>query len=80
MASDSTHIAQLTSAPVLFSPSNHTRTVLPNSPISRSWTVSKAAETLIREVEEKELLPKRLDWTGQEHPGTYENLVREPYN
>uniref|UniRef100_A0A3Q4N2R2 BRWD/PHIP N-terminal domain-containing protein n=1 Tax=Neolamprologus brichardi TaxID=32507 RepID=A0A3Q4N2R2_NEOBR len=22
------------------------------------------------------LLPKRLDWTGQEHPGTYENLVR----
>ncbi|GLD59626.1 PH-interacting protein, partial [Lates japonicus] len=36
----------------------------------------KAAETLIREVEEKELLPKRLDWTGQEHPGTYENLVK----
>ncbi|KAM6954193.1 LOW QUALITY PROTEIN: PH-interacting protein [Aplochiton taeniatus] len=35
----------------------------------------KAAETLIREVEEKELLPKRLDWTGNEHPGTYENLV-----
>uniref|UniRef100_A0AAX7V853 PH-interacting protein n=1 Tax=Astatotilapia calliptera TaxID=8154 RepID=A0AAX7V853_ASTCA len=22
------------------------------------------------------LLPKRLDWTGQEHPGTYENLVK----
>uniref|UniRef100_A0A8C4HYM9 PH-interacting protein n=1 Tax=Dicentrarchus labrax TaxID=13489 RepID=A0A8C4HYM9_DICLA len=36
----------------------------------------KAAETLIMEVEEKELLPKRLDWTGQEHPGTYENLVK----
>uniref|UniRef100_I3IXH3 PH-interacting protein n=1 Tax=Oreochromis niloticus TaxID=8128 RepID=I3IXH3_ORENI len=36
----------------------------------------KAAETLIREVEEKELLPRRLDWTGQEHPGTYENLVK----
>uniref|UniRef100_A0A7N8XX94 PH-interacting protein n=1 Tax=Mastacembelus armatus TaxID=205130 RepID=A0A7N8XX94_9TELE len=36
----------------------------------------KAAETLVREVEEKELLPKRLDWTGQEHPGTYENLVK----
>uniref|UniRef100_A0A3Q3ELN5 PH-interacting protein n=1 Tax=Kryptolebias marmoratus TaxID=37003 RepID=A0A3Q3ELN5_KRYMA len=36
----------------------------------------KAAQTLIREVEEKELLPKRLDWTGQEHPGTYENLVK----
>ncbi|XP_062323853.1 PH-interacting protein isoform X1 [Osmerus eperlanus] len=35
-----------------------------------------AAETLIREVEEKELLPKRLDWTGKEHPGTYENLVQ----
>uniref|UniRef100_A0A3P8UKX5 PH-interacting protein n=1 Tax=Cynoglossus semilaevis TaxID=244447 RepID=A0A3P8UKX5_CYNSE len=36
----------------------------------------KAAETLIREAEEKELLPKRVDWTGLEHPGTYENLVR----
>uniref|UniRef100_A0A671UUQ7 PH-interacting protein n=1 Tax=Sparus aurata TaxID=8175 RepID=A0A671UUQ7_SPAAU len=36
----------------------------------------KAAETLIREVEEKELLPRRLDWTGLEHPGTYENLVK----
>lgn len=24
-----------------------------------------------------QLLPRRLDWTGQEHPGTYENLVRE---
>uniref|UniRef100_A0A672IL61 PH-interacting protein n=1 Tax=Salarias fasciatus TaxID=181472 RepID=A0A672IL61_SALFA len=22
------------------------------------------------------LLPRRLDWTGQEHPGTYENLVK----
>uniref|UniRef100_A0A8C6SKH5 Pleckstrin homology domain interacting protein n=1 Tax=Neogobius melanostomus TaxID=47308 RepID=A0A8C6SKH5_9GOBI len=22
------------------------------------------------------LLPKRVDWTGQEHPGTYENLVK----
>lgn len=27
-----------------------------------------------------QLLPKRLDWTGQEHPGTYENLVRVLYN
>lgn len=27
-----------------------------------------------------QLLPKRLDWTGLEHPGTYENLVRELYN
>uniref|UniRef100_A0A672NBF8 Pleckstrin homology domain interacting protein n=1 Tax=Sinocyclocheilus grahami TaxID=75366 RepID=A0A672NBF8_SINGR len=33
-----------------------------------------AAETLIREVQEKELLPKRIDWTGKEHPGSYENL------
>jgi len=23
-----------------------------------------------------QLLPIRLDWTGQEHPGTYQNLVR----
>uniref|UniRef100_A0A3B3QS80 Pleckstrin homology domain interacting protein n=1 Tax=Paramormyrops kingsleyae TaxID=1676925 RepID=A0A3B3QS80_9TELE len=22
------------------------------------------------------LLPKRTDWTGQQHPGTYENLVK----
>ncbi|XP_061669062.1 PH-interacting protein isoform X2 [Syngnathoides biaculeatus] len=36
----------------------------------------EAAETLIREVEDKELLPRRLDWTGQEHPGTYEDLVK----
>ncbi|XP_028653552.2 PH-interacting protein [Erpetoichthys calabaricus] len=35
-----------------------------------------AAEVLIKEVEEKELLPKRIDWTGKEHPGTYENLVK----
>ncbi|XP_066526500.1 PH-interacting protein isoform X2 [Hoplias malabaricus] len=35
-----------------------------------------AAETLIREVEQKELLPKRIDWTGKEHPGSYENLVK----
>lgn len=26
-----------------------------------------------------QLLPKRIDWTGQEHPGTYDNLVRELY-
>ncbi|KAG9269785.1 PH-interacting protein isoform X2 [Astyanax mexicanus] len=35
-----------------------------------------AAETLIREVQAKELLPKRIDWTGKEHPGSYENLVK----
>uniref|UniRef100_A0A673MJF1 PH-interacting protein-like n=1 Tax=Sinocyclocheilus rhinocerous TaxID=307959 RepID=A0A673MJF1_9TELE len=35
-----------------------------------------AAETLIREVQDKELLPKRIDWTGKEHPGSYENLVK----
>uniref|UniRef100_A0A672N851 PH-interacting protein n=1 Tax=Sinocyclocheilus grahami TaxID=75366 RepID=A0A672N851_SINGR len=35
-----------------------------------------AAETLKREVQEKELLPKRIDWTGKEHPGSYENLVK----
>lgn len=23
-----------------------------------------------------QLLPKRIDWTGKEHPGSYENLVR----
>ncbi|XP_058469340.1 uncharacterized protein phip isoform X2 [Solea solea] len=64
MASDSTHIAQLTSELYFL--------------IARfleAGPCQKAAQTLIREVEEKELLPQRLDWTGQEHPGTYENLV-----
>ncbi|XP_008311418.1 PH-interacting protein [Cynoglossus semilaevis] len=65
MASDSTHIAQLTSELYFL--------------IARfleAGPCQKAAETLIREAEEKELLPKRVDWTGLEHPGTYENLVR----
>ncbi|KAM3861557.1 LOW QUALITY PROTEIN: PH-interacting protein [Diretmus argenteus] len=65
MASDSIHIAQLTSELYFL--------------IARfleAGPCQNAAETLIREVEEKELLPKRLDWTGQEHPGTYENLVK----
>ncbi|XP_056150331.1 PH-interacting protein [Lampris incognitus] len=65
MASDSKHIAQLTSELYFL--------------IARfleAGPCQNAAETLIREVEEKELLPKRLDWTGQEHPGTYENLVK----
>ncbi|XP_058469341.1 PH-interacting protein isoform X3 [Solea solea] len=65
MASDSTHIAQLTSELYFL--------------IARfleAGPCQKAAQTLIREVEEKELLPQRLDWTGQEHPGTYENLVK----
>uniref|UniRef100_A0A3B5LNK7 Pleckstrin homology domain interacting protein n=1 Tax=Xiphophorus couchianus TaxID=32473 RepID=A0A3B5LNK7_9TELE len=69
MASDSTHIAQLTSELYFL--------------IARfleAGPCQKAAETLIREVEEKELLPRRLDWTGQEHPGTYTNLVRLLYN
>ncbi|XP_076016231.1 PH-interacting protein isoform X2 [Genypterus blacodes] len=65
MASDSTHIAQLTSELYFL--------------IARfldAGPCQKAAKTLIREVEEKELLPKRLDWTGLEHPGTYDNLVK----
>uniref|UniRef100_A0ACB8GCY0 Uncharacterized protein n=1 Tax=Sphaerodactylus townsendi TaxID=933632 RepID=A0ACB8GCY0_9SAUR len=37
----------------------------------------QAAQVLIREVAEKELLPKRTDWTGKEHPRSYESLVRE---
>ncbi|GAB5571679.1 PH-interacting protein isoform X1 [Prionailurus iriomotensis] len=34
----------------------------------------QAAQVLIREVAEKELLPRRTDWTGKEHPRTYQNL------
>ncbi|KAG8444855.1 hypothetical protein GDO86_009854 [Hymenochirus boettgeri] len=36
----------------------------------------QAAKVLIREVEEKELLPKRVDWTGKGHPRSYRNLVK----
>ncbi|XP_073445803.1 PH-interacting protein isoform X2 [Dendrobates tinctorius] len=36
----------------------------------------EAAQVLIREVEKKELLPRRVDWTGKEHPRTYHNLVK----
>ncbi|XP_032888358.1 bromodomain and WD repeat-containing protein 1 isoform X1 [Amblyraja radiata] len=35
----------------------------------------KSAEVLVRELEEKELLPKRLDWEGNEHHRSYENFV-----
>ncbi|XP_077367363.1 PH-interacting protein isoform X2 [Festucalex cinctus] len=65
MASERPHIAQLTSELYFL--------------IARfleAGPCQEAAETLIREVEDKELLPKRLDWTGQEHPGTYDNLVK----
>ncbi|XP_063299084.1 PH-interacting protein isoform X1 [Pelobates fuscus] len=36
----------------------------------------QAAQVLIREVEDKELLPTRVDWTGKEHPRSYQNLVK----
>ncbi|XP_034017957.1 PH-interacting protein [Thalassophryne amazonica] len=65
MAPDTAHIAQLTSELYFL--------------IARFLEAGPckiAAETLIKEVEEKELLPQRLDWTGQEHPGTYKNLVK----
>nr|XP_061806250.1 PH-interacting protein [Nerophis lumbriciformis] len=65
MASDRPHLAQLTSELYFL--------------IARfleAGPCHEAAETLIREVEDKELLPKRLDWTGQEHPGTYDDLVK----
>ncbi|XP_072296250.1 PH-interacting protein [Eucyclogobius newberryi] len=65
MASDRSHIAQLTSELYFL--------------IARfleAGPCQDSAQSLIREAEEKELLPKRVDWTGQEHPGTYENLVK----
>ncbi|XP_044148409.1 PH-interacting protein-like [Bufo gargarizans] len=34
----------------------------------------EAAQVLIREMEKKELLPRRVDWTGEEHTRTYQNL------
>ncbi|CAJ1065766.1 bromodomain and WD repeat-containing protein 3 isoform X4 [Xyrichtys novacula] len=35
----------------------------------------KAAEVLVSEIEEYQLLPGRLDWLGNEHPRTYEDVV-----
>nr|XP_023669495.1 bromodomain and WD repeat-containing protein 3-like isoform X2 [Paramormyrops kingsleyae] len=46
--------------------------------ISRYLTTGpcrKAAEVLVSELEEYQLLPKRLDWEGNEHPRSYEDLV-----
>ncbi|XP_069743525.1 PH-interacting protein isoform X2 [Narcine bancroftii] len=41
-----------------------------------SGPCQEATNVLIREVEEKQLLPKRIDWKGKEHPRTYDNLVK----
>ncbi|XP_041659062.1 bromodomain and WD repeat-containing protein 3 isoform X2 [Cheilinus undulatus] len=35
----------------------------------------KAAEVLARELEEYQLLPARLDWLGNKHPRTFEDVV-----
>ncbi|XP_029026546.1 bromodomain and WD repeat-containing protein 3 isoform X2 [Betta splendens] len=46
--------------------------------ISRFLTTGpcrRAAEVLVSELEEYELLPGRLDWLGTEHPRTYEDVV-----
>ncbi|XP_069045917.1 bromodomain and WD repeat-containing protein 3 isoform X1 [Lepisosteus oculatus] len=47
--------------------------------ISRFLTTGpcrRAAQVLASELEEYELLPRRLDWRGDEHPRSYEDLVR----
>ncbi|KAJ7995475.1 hypothetical protein DPEC_G00244940 [Dallia pectoralis] len=46
--------------------------------ISRFLTTGpcrRAAEVLVSELEEHQLLPCRLDWQGNEHPRSYEDLV-----
>ncbi|XP_028274720.1 bromodomain and WD repeat-containing protein 3 [Parambassis ranga] len=46
--------------------------------ISRFLTTGpcrRAAEVLASELEEYQLLPRRLDWLGNEHPRTYEDVV-----
>ncbi|XP_053168906.1 bromodomain and WD repeat-containing protein 1 isoform X2 [Hemicordylus capensis] len=35
----------------------------------------RAAEVLVQELEQYQLLPRRLDWEGKEHCRSYENLV-----
>uniref|UniRef100_A0A803TDS2 Pleckstrin homology domain interacting protein n=1 Tax=Anolis carolinensis TaxID=28377 RepID=A0A803TDS2_ANOCA len=41
-----------------------------------SGPCKQAAQVLIREVAEQELLPRRTDWTGKEHPRSYQSLVK----
>ncbi|XP_060608929.2 PH-interacting protein isoform X1 [Anolis sagrei] len=41
-----------------------------------SGPCQEAAQVLIREVAERELLPRRTDWTGKEHPRSYQSLVK----
>ncbi|TKC42865.1 hypothetical protein EI555_021383, partial [Monodon monoceros] len=36
----------------------------------------RAAQVLVQELEQYQLLPKRLDWEGNEHNRSYEELVR----
>ncbi|XP_037124161.1 bromodomain and WD repeat-containing protein 3 isoform X2 [Syngnathus acus] len=46
--------------------------------ISRFLTTGpcrRSAEVLVSELEEYQLLPRRLDWLGNEHPRTYEDVV-----
>ncbi|CAL8350910.1 unnamed protein product [Lota lota] len=46
--------------------------------ISRFLTTGpcrRTAEILASEIQEYQLLPRRLDWQGNEHPRTYEDLV-----
>ncbi|XP_055468050.1 bromodomain and WD repeat-containing protein 1-like [Psammomys obesus] len=35
----------------------------------------RAAQVLVQELEQYQLLPKRLDWEGNEHSRSYEELV-----
>ncbi|KAJ8280896.1 hypothetical protein GJAV_G00060640, partial [Gymnothorax javanicus] len=45
--------------------------------ISRFLTTGpcrKAAEVLVRELEEYQLLPRRSDWEGNTHPRSYEDV------
>ncbi|XP_070606546.1 bromodomain and WD repeat-containing protein 1 isoform X5 [Erythrolamprus reginae] len=35
----------------------------------------KAAEVLVQELEQYQLLPKRLDWEGKEHYSSYQDLI-----
>uniref|UniRef100_A0A3Q3VU33 BRWD/PHIP N-terminal domain-containing protein n=1 Tax=Mola mola TaxID=94237 RepID=A0A3Q3VU33_MOLML len=46
--------------------------------ISRFLTTGpcrRTAEVLVSELEEYQLLPGRLDWLGDEHPRTYEDVI-----
>uniref|UniRef100_A0A8D0L5Y6 BRWD/PHIP N-terminal domain-containing protein n=1 Tax=Sphenodon punctatus TaxID=8508 RepID=A0A8D0L5Y6_SPHPU len=43
----------------------------------QSGPCKKSAQVLVEELEEYQLIPRRLDWQGKEHRRSFEDLVSE---